>query len=134
MTMVHFNSSSQIRTVSFIQALRAEDIPGKVLQRAALTLLDTCGVAAAGSRMKAAALMKSFARRHYAHAPSAGTDSARLLFDGNTVSPGGAALAAGQAVDSMDAMTAIKMKDCIRAFWNRALCFKKYVSACQLQG
>ncbi len=67
---MHERNIFQICTVSFIQALRAEDIPGKVLQRAALTLLDTCGVAAAGSRLKSAALMKSFARRHYAHASS----------------------------------------------------------------
>ncbi len=90
--------------LNFIHALQIETIPLTMLQNAELTLLDTCGVTAAGSRMKAARLMNSFARRHYAHAPHVAAEGkARLLFDGNSVSPGGAALATGQAADSMDA-------------------------------
>ena len=90
--------------LNFIHALQIESIPRTVLQKAELTLLDSCGVTAAGSRMKAARIMNTFARQHYAHPPSVSAEGkARLLFDGNSVSPGGAALAAGQAADSMDA-------------------------------
>ncbi|MCP4045850.1 MAG: MmgE/PrpD family protein [Gammaproteobacteria bacterium] len=92
------------RYVEFIRTLRIGAIPLPVLQKAELTLLDSCGVTAAGSRMQAARLMNAFARRYYAHTPDAAAEHrARLLLDGNTVSPGGAALAAGQAADSMDA-------------------------------
>ena len=90
--------------LNFIHDLHIGAIPLIVLQKAELTLLDNCGVTAAGSRMKAARIMNTFAHQHYAHAPNISAEGkARLLFDGNTVSPGGAALAAGQAADSMDA-------------------------------
>ena len=90
--------------LNFIHALQMENIPLTVLQKAECTLLDSCGVTAAGSRMKAARIMNTFARQHYAHPPNISAEGkARLLFDGDSVSPGGAALAAGQAADSMDA-------------------------------
>ncbi|MCP4392100.1 MAG: MmgE/PrpD family protein, partial [Gammaproteobacteria bacterium] len=90
--------------LNFIHALKFDSIPSNVRQKAELSLLDCCGVTAAGSRMKAARIMNRFARQHYAHAADAFAESrARLLFDGNSVSPGGAALATGQAADSMDA-------------------------------
>jgi len=90
--------------LNFIHTLQFESIPAQVWQKAELSLLDSCGVTAAGSRMKAAGIMSSFARQHYAHAPEASAEfRVRLLFDGSSVSPGGAALAAGQAADSMDA-------------------------------
>ncbi|MCP4472676.1 MAG: MmgE/PrpD family protein [Gammaproteobacteria bacterium] len=89
---------------NFVHALPFECIPSIVWQKAELSLLDSCGVTSAGSRMKAAGIMSRFARQHYAHAPEASAEfRARLLFDGSSVSPGGAALAAGQAADSMDA-------------------------------
>ncbi len=90
--------------LNFIHALKFDSIPSNVRQKAELSLLDSCGVTAAGSLMKAARIMNRFARQHYAHAADAAAESrARLLFDGNSVSPGGAALATGQAADSMDA-------------------------------
>ncbi len=81
--------------LNFIHALQIENIPLTVLQKAELTLLDSCGVTAAGSRMKAARIMNTFARQHYGHPPDVSAEGkARLLFDGNSVSPGVAALAA----------------------------------------
>ncbi len=90
--------------LNFIHALQFESVPMQVRQKAELSLLDSCGVTAAGSLMKSAGIMKHFARQHYAHAADAPAESrVRLLFDGDSVSPGGAALATGQAADSMDA-------------------------------
>jgi 2-methylcitrate dehydratase PrpD len=93
----------------FIHQLKFDELPEKLIQKAELTLLDTCAVTAAGSRMRAATLMKKFAIRNFAYndiQPATGSASlgkSRTLFDGHIISPGGAALAAGQAADSMDA-------------------------------
>jgi 2-methylcitrate dehydratase PrpD len=95
--------------LDFIHQLKFDELPEKLIQKAELTLLDTCAVAAAGSRMRAAAIMKKFAIRNFAYndiqpaTESASLGQARTLFDGRSISPGGAALAAGQAADSMDA-------------------------------
>jgi 2-methylcitrate dehydratase PrpD len=95
--------------LDFIHQLKFDELPEKLIQKAELTLLDTCAVAAAGSRMRAAAIMKKFAIRNFAYSDiqpateSASLGKSRTLFDGRSISPGGAALAAGQAADSMDA-------------------------------
>jgi 2-methylcitrate dehydratase PrpD len=95
--------------LDFIHHLKYEDLPEELIQKAELTLLDTCAVTAAGSRMRAAGLMKKFAIRNFAvsetrtSAKTEDSDKSRILFDGRCISPGGAALAAGQAADSMDA-------------------------------
>jgi 2-methylcitrate dehydratase PrpD len=97
------------RFIQFIHNMRYDELPQKLRRKTELTLLDTCGVAAAGSKMRAAALVKRFALNNFACPDIQTKEStaipgrARLLFDGRKISPGGAALAAGQAVDSMDA-------------------------------
>ncbi|MCP4392130.1 MAG: MmgE/PrpD family protein, partial [Gammaproteobacteria bacterium] len=61
--------------LNFIHALKFDSIPSNVRQKAELSLLDCCGVTAAGSRMKAARIMNHFARQHYAHAADAFAES-----------------------------------------------------------
>ncbi|MCP3669241.1 MAG: MmgE/PrpD family protein [Gammaproteobacteria bacterium] len=90
--------------IDFIETLAHKDIPAAVVRKAEYSLLDCCGVTLAGSRMRAADIMQAFARRNLSHdRTDPGAFKSRLLFDGRAVSPGGAALAAGQAADSMDA-------------------------------
>ena len=108
--MTKYPSMSNSRSyLDFIHHLKFEDLPEKLIRKAELTLLDTSAVAAAGSRMRAASLVKNFAIRNFAHndvqpvKDCASFGKARTLFDGHIISPGGAALAAGQAIDSMDA-------------------------------
>jgi 2-methylcitrate dehydratase PrpD len=95
--------------LDFIHLLKFDELPEELIRKAELTLLDTCAVTAAGSRMRAAGLMKKFAIRNFAYndiQPATKSEclgKSRLLFDGRFLSPGGAALAAGQAADSVDA-------------------------------
>lgn len=63
-------------------------------------LLDLLGVAAAGSTMPLARIVREHAVRWCAAGPGGG---ARLIFDGRRVGPVGAALAGAATIDSLDA-------------------------------
>ncbi|HEX7138531.1 MAG TPA: MmgE/PrpD family protein, partial [Vicinamibacterales bacterium] len=63
---------------AFVRGLTFDDLPGDVVASARRSLLDLIGVAAAGSRTKAAAIASA-----YAVSQLCGSDrSARILFDG----------------------------------------------------
>lgn len=84
----------------FILRLTPAQIPPGVLDRAALLLLDTLGIAAASTPMTAGILGRNAAAQLY------GTNSrdlsARMLFDGRRVSLAGAAFAGATQIDNLD--------------------------------
>lgn len=87
------------RAAAFVHELRFEDIPTPVVDHLLLCLRDLVGVAAAGSFTP----MSRMARDHAVEEWAAGSREARLLFDGRTVSPTGAAFANAATLDSFDA-------------------------------
>lgn len=82
----------------FIHDLTYADLPDEVVEQARRCLLDLLGVAAAGSTTR----MSRITRDHAAHHLRGETRAARLLFDGRSVSPAGAALANAATIDAMD--------------------------------
>ncbi len=85
----------------FVQSLSYETLPEDVRSGMRRSLLDTIGVAAVGSTTKISSIARRFAFEHL----SAGLDGprARLLFDGRSASPMGAAMAGAFTIDSIDA-------------------------------
>ena len=87
-------------TIDFVLGTSAADIPDSVMAFARRCLLDLLGVAAAGRSTELSTIIGDHAARHF----GAGTGPAvPMLFDGRTVSPAGAALAAGMTIDAIDA-------------------------------
>jgi 2-methylcitrate dehydratase PrpD len=84
--------------VEFVRELGYEDMPPEVVDQALLCLLDLAGVAAAGSCTP----MSRIARQYAVDECPAGARKARLLFDGRTVAPTGAAFANAATLDSFD--------------------------------
>ncbi|TQV76371.1 MmgE/PrpD family protein [Denitrobaculum tricleocarpae] len=88
------------KILDFLHGLSFDDLPSDVKHQAWRCLLDLCGVAAAGSGTELSRIIRDHAANHF----GAGNGSAvRMLFDGRRVSPAGAALAGGMAIDSVDA-------------------------------
>lgn len=85
--------------IDFILGLKPEQIPDETLSFARRCLLDLIGVAIIGSSTQLSACI----RKHAVNQFGGNNDRVRLLFDGRTVSPAGAALAGGMTIDSMDA-------------------------------
>ena len=85
--------------VDFLHALRFDDMPVSVVRLAERCLIDTLGVAAAGTGTRLSRIIRDHAVRHF----GPGHRSARILFDGRAVSPLGAALAGAATIDSLDA-------------------------------
>lgn len=85
--------------LDFALALKYDELDPETQAFARRCLLDTLGVAAAGSTTKLSRLIAGHAVAHF----GAGQDGASILFDGRTVSPSGAALANATTIDSMDA-------------------------------
>ena len=83
----------------FVHQLSAGELPAEVVHQARRCLLDTLGVAAAGSRTT----MSALARGHAVAAFGSGQEGPRLLFDGARTSPVGAAMAGAATIDSFDA-------------------------------
>jgi 2-methylcitrate dehydratase PrpD len=85
----------------FILTLSYQALPNDVVAIMKRSLLDTIGVGAVGSTTKMSAITRQFACKHM----PAGSDgpSARMLFDGRSVSPMGAAMAGAFTIDSIDA-------------------------------
>jgi 2-methylcitrate dehydratase PrpD len=89
----------QRAAVEFIHDLRLTDIPETARHAGRRALLDTLGVAAAGSATGASRILRDHAARHH----GAGAAAARMLFDGRRVAPPGAAMAGAGTIDAMDA-------------------------------
>ena len=83
---------------AFVRGLRFEHLPDEVVASAQRSLLDLIGVAAAGSRTRAAAIAST-----YAATQLCGSDrSARILFDGRRSGLAGAAFAGASTIDALD--------------------------------
>jgi 2-methylcitrate dehydratase PrpD len=83
--------------LSFIHALRFEDLPPQVVAQGKRCLLDLIGVAASGRQTRLSRIVHDFA------VGQMGGGSARLIFDGRRVSVTGAAYAGAATIDSLDA-------------------------------
>jgi len=75
--------------IAFIHDLDIDDLPAAVVRQVRDCLLDLVGVAAAGSATR----LSKIAREHACHNLRGSAHGARLIFDGRTVSPLGAAFA-----------------------------------------
>lgn len=82
----------------FIHELDCDSLPAEVIYQTRRCLLDLIGVAAAGSRTALSRIIRDHAASQF----GAGDRPARLLFDGRSVSPVGAALAGGMTIDAFD--------------------------------
>jgi 2-methylcitrate dehydratase PrpD len=83
---------------TFVGGLAFEQLPDAVVASAQRSLLDLIGVAAAGSRTRAAAIASG-----YAATQLCGSDhSARILFDGRRSGLAGAAFAGASTIDALD--------------------------------
>ena len=83
----------------FVQHLSFSDLPDHTRYLVKTGLLDILGVAAGASRNHTSRSLQNYAVEHYRAGPLA----SRLLFDGRSVHPLGAAWAGGFCVDSLDA-------------------------------
>jgi 2-methylcitrate dehydratase PrpD len=77
------------------------DIPEAAVDRTALLLIDTLGVAAGAAGMTAGRIAREHAARFMA--ASAGADGAAMLFDGRRASIPGAGFALASQIDNLDA-------------------------------
>jgi len=83
---------------AFVRRLTFEHLPDDVVASAQRSLLDLIGVAAAGSRSRAAAIASA-----YAATQLCGRDhNARILFDGRRSGLAGAAFAGASTIDALD--------------------------------
>ncbi len=84
---------------AFARGLEFDQLPSTVVLQAKRCLLDLIGVAAAGSRTPASAIV-----RNYAATQTLGGDAAaRILFDGRRAGLAGAAFAGASTIDAVDA-------------------------------
>ncbi|SBS32195.1 MmgE/PrpD family protein [Marinomonas aquimarina] len=86
------------KVFGFNSSLKYSEIPDQTKGLITSSLLDILGIIAAATKNNTYENIRSFATQHY----SANQTSARLLFDGRSVSPLGAAWAGGFAADSLD--------------------------------
>lgn len=85
----------------FLQNLCFENLPKPVLDQAVRCLYDLIGTAVAGSQTQLSAIIHRHVGQHFS-APTRGP-TARSLLGGFPLSVGGAALAGGMMIDSIDA-------------------------------
>src|SRR5438128_11278281 len=83
---------------AFVHGLSFEQLPGEVVASARRSLLDLIGVAAAGSRTRAAAIASTYAATQLCGSER----SARILFDGRRSGMAGAAFAGAMTIDAID--------------------------------
>lgn len=86
-------------TIGFVLETSFDDLPDQIVRFAQRCLLDLIGVAAAGRTTTLSAIISDHAVQHF----GGGGLGAPIWFDGRMVSPGGAALANGMTIDSLDA-------------------------------
>jgi len=84
---------------AFSRELTFADLPDDVVAQAQRCLLDLIGVAAAGRRTPAAAIVNAYAATQIC----ARNSEARILFDGRRASMAGAAFAGATTIDALDA-------------------------------
>lgn len=85
--------------LNFIHDLTFSELPEATVAEAQRCLLDLIGVAAASLSTGLSRIIRNHAVDHF----GAGAREASIIFDGRLVSPAGAALAGGMAIDSIDA-------------------------------
>ncbi len=85
-----------MNVVSFIHGTNWKDLPDDVRRQSRRCLLDTLGAGISGSQTRLSHIIHNFA------ASAFGGRGAYLWLDGREVSPPGAALANGMAIDSLD--------------------------------
>lgn len=88
------------RISNFVLAQSPDGIPDSALDTAALMTLDTLGIVAASGPMEAGVIGRETAALLYGSSDP--SFSARMLFDGRTVSLAGAAYAAATQTDNLD--------------------------------
>ena len=88
-----------IEVIGWLHETRIDDMPDHVVEFGKRCLLDLIGVAAAGRTTALSGIIHEHAVAHF----GAGRVAAPIMFDGRRVSPGGAALAGGMTIDSIDA-------------------------------
>ena len=84
---------------AFVRGLTFDHLPGEVVASAQRSLLDLIGVAAGGSRTRAAAIANSYAATQLCGSER----NARILFDGRRAGIAGAAFAGATTIDALDA-------------------------------
>jgi 2-methylcitrate dehydratase PrpD len=84
------------RVAEFARTVRWEDLPANVRSQAIRCVLDLCGAAVAGSRVKAARTAAAYALHAHGSGPST------IIGTGATSTPVGAALANGFAASALD--------------------------------
>lgn len=87
--------------LSFIKELHWYAIPERTQNTLKRSVLDTIGVASVGRTTAMGCITAEYSKSHWAAGPQG--PSARLLFDGATTSPAGAAFAGAFAIDAIDA-------------------------------
>jgi 2-methylcitrate dehydratase PrpD len=85
---------------AFIHQLKFGSVPAEVQRQTRRCLLDTLGVAFAGTQLPIAGIVRRFVARHLAIGEGRG---ARLILDGRRVSVPGAAMAGAAVIDGYDA-------------------------------
>ncbi|MEO1107148.1 MAG: MmgE/PrpD family protein [Pseudomonadota bacterium] len=93
-------TNSFARIADFALARAAADMPNSAQEAAALMMLDTMGILIAAGPMEAGVIARDTAALLYASSDPA--FSARMMFDGRTVSLAGAAYAAATQTDNLD--------------------------------
>lgn len=87
--------------IKFLNELVWEDIPPEVQQRAKMLVLDLLGTGVAATQTPLAEIIRDYALENHAAGP--GASSARLMFDGRSLSLPGAGLVGGMTIDAVDA-------------------------------
>ncbi|MBS3647353.1 MmgE/PrpD family protein [Pseudaminobacter sp. 19-2017] len=88
------------RLHDFVCSTRFADLPDEVVRMARRCLLDLIGTAAAGTQTDMSRIIIGHAARFFG--AGQGERPSRILFDGRSASPVGAALAGGVTIDSFD--------------------------------
>jgi len=89
----------------FVHDTKLAGLPDDVVAFAKRCILDLLGVGAGGATTPLSAIIRDHAADQFGPANAA----ARMIFDGRTVSPAGAALAGGMTIDALDAHDGHKM-------------------------
>ncbi|MER8612618.1 MmgE/PrpD family protein [Mesorhizobium sp. M0435] len=89
-----------IRFSDFAASLTYDAIPEEVRAIVRCSFADTLGVAAVGSTTEISSITRKIADRLWRSSPEIG--AARMIFDGRSVSPAGAAFAGAFTIDSID--------------------------------
>ena len=90
---------TSVNVTAFIHRLHFAEAPDEVQRETRVCLLDTLGIALAGTQLPIAGIVRRFAARHLGVGESSG---ARMIRDGRRVSVPGAAMAGAAIIDGFD--------------------------------